>query len=107
MANVNFKGKVTTTGNSEALRFEKSLFKSLPKFANGAPLTARRLADDVLIIHVDMPDMGVESDRDPVMDAFLSFVEQDILDNPQAIQPIAQSEMDEIADLVKGVSVDE
>jgi len=107
MNEVAYKGKVAKNGNSESLRFEKTLFKSHPQFAQGSELIATPLADDILLVRVNMPTKEHAPSNDPVMSVFLSFLEKDMIAHPENITPIAQSEMDEIADLVDGVEFGE
>ncbi|VAW66077.1 hypothetical protein MNBD_GAMMA10-1223 [hydrothermal vent metagenome] len=107
MNKVVYKGKVAQNGNSESLRFEKTLFRSYPQFAQGSELLATPLADDVLLVRVNTPAKKQAAPNDPVMSVFLSFLENDMIAHPENITPVAQSEMNEIADLVDGVEFDE
>jgi antitoxin PrlF len=43
---------------------------------------------------------------DPVMEAFLAFIAQDMEDHPEKIKPLSASRAKRIAELTKGVVVD-
>lgn len=52
------------------------------------------------------PDQENELQEDPVLYAFLEFMEQDMRKNPKRIQPLTEEFMDKVQQLVKGVDVD-
>lgn len=48
----------------------------------------------------------VEEDADPVVGAFLDFLERDMIDHPENIQPLSEAWMARMKDLVGHVKVD-
>jgi hypothetical protein len=104
MAQAKYQGKVAALGNSKALRLEAGFFKSHPLFASGAVVDAQAIGEGVVIIRAKRTPNIPETD--PVMDAFLAFIEQDMTSHPETIQPMSTQELDEIASLVEGVEID-
>lgn len=97
-----YKGAVTTTGKSGAVRFEKQFFTNHPEFALSARVTARTVAPGFVLIAVDVPEaVGDKRDElDPMVGAFLSFMEADLKANPHKVQPL---DITRLAKLVEGV----
>ena len=55
---------------------------------------------------LDEPDAPLdEAERDPVMSAFLDFLERDMVENPQNLTPFAEADVTRIRELVAGVEV--
>lgn len=86
-----YKGKITTSGTSEAIRIEKDLFRQHPEFKRHASVEAHVIGPGQLLISVENPE--IESQSDPVMNAFLSFLEGDLARNPQAVSPLDAATM--------------
>ena len=105
MAHVSFKGKVAASGNSGALRLEAGFFRTHPLFAAGCEIVAEPIGDDMVLVRALSKNQAKE-DTDPVMNAFLSFIENDMIHNPDSIEPISKQELDEIAELVEGVEIE-
>lgn len=103
-----YRGKITTTGKSEAIRFDKALFKSLPAFRQRAGVRAHVLGPHTLLVTLDEPAADApldEAERDPVMSAFLDFLERDMVENPQSLTPFTEADVTRIRELVEGVEV--
>lgn len=103
-----YRGKITTTGRSEAIRFDKALFKSLPAFRQRAGVRAHVLGPHTLLVTLDEPSAEApldEAERDPVMSAFLDFLERDMIENPQNLVPFTETDLTRIRELVQGVEV--
>lgn len=99
-----FKGAVTTTGRSEALRFEKSFFRANPEFRQRARVIARVIGPGHVLVAVE--DQPVEDQGpDPVASAFLSFLERDMLATPSRLSPVARGSADVLTKLLEGVVV--
>ena len=52
------------------------------------------------------PDKKLHRREDPVMQAFLSFLAQDMVGSPQQVQPLDETLMSRINDLVGRITVD-
>jgi len=82
-----YKGKVTTVGTSDGFRFDKSLFKQHPEFQQKAEVVANVIGPGTMLVSlVNNPE--VEDQDDPVVSAFLAFLEKDMLEHPEVIQPV-------------------
>ena len=95
-----YRGKQTKTGNSSGFRFEGALFKSHPEF-NGE-VTAHVIAPGRMLVTAEPKDL---KRVDPVMDAFLAFLAQDIADAPERIQTLDAKLTKRIERLTKGLHV--
>lgn len=80
-----FSGTVTTSGNSEAIRFERALFKAHPEFRRDSKVVAQIIAPGHMLVSVAHPAAKDATDSDPVIDAFLAFLGADIVANPHHI----------------------
>jgi antitoxin PrlF len=85
---MSYTGKATTAGNSKALSFESALFKAHPEFGAGR-FEAHVIAPGTLLVTSAEP-AGVASDGedDPVLLAYLAFLEQQMVAHPELIQPL-------------------
>jgi antitoxin PrlF len=87
-----YKGKVTTAGTSEGFRFDKSLFKQHPEFKQKAEVVASIIGPGTMLVSlVNSPDL--EEAEDPVVSAFLAFLEQDMLENQTVIEPVSAKQI--------------
>ena len=83
-----YNGKATTVGNSRALSFEATLFKAHPEFASGR-FEAHVIGPGTMLVTSAEPAEERESaDEDPVVLAYLSFLEQQMARHPELIQPM-------------------
>jgi antitoxin PrlF len=99
-----FFGTVTTTGRSEALRLEKSFFRANPEFRQRAKVTARVVGPGhVLVMVEDQPVDMLEPD--PIVSAFLSFLERDMLTDPSRLTPAPAGRAEALKTLLEGVTV--
>jgi len=103
-ASVAYVGTITTTGKSEAIRLEKSLFKSHPEFRQRSKVQAHVIGHGTMLVSV-ADDETTESDVDPIMAAFLSFLDSEIAQSPDRIKPLSATRIDEARELTKGVEV--
>jgi antitoxin PrlF len=110
MPRATFKGTITTTGRSEALRLDKALFKAHPEFRQKARIRAHVIGPGSLLVTLDADDpLGAEAahevERDPVVSAYLAFLERDLRDHPERLQPFTEDELARLDGLTKGVVV--
>jgi antitoxin PrlF len=72
-----YTGNHTTSGNSEAMRFDKRLFKQHPEF--GGSVHARVLSKGVMLVTADsdLKIDGPPEHEDSLLVAWLGFMEQD------------------------------
>jgi len=99
-----FSGSVTTTGRSEALRLEKSFFRANPEFRQRARVTARVVGPGYVLVAVeDQPADALGPD--PIVSAFLAFLERDMLSDPSRLAPAPDGRPEALKALLKGVAV--
>jgi hypothetical protein len=80
-----YRGKLTRTGNSLGLRFDRALFQSHPEFSG--EVRAYVIAPGRMLVVAEQP-IEPRKEKDPVMEAFLSFLEQDLVKSPQRVKPL-------------------
>jgi hypothetical protein len=97
-----YKGKVTTTGSSKAVRLGKQFFADHPEFKVSAEVIVRSVSPGYVLMAVEAPRaVGEKSDElDPIVGAFLSFMEAELKANPHKVQPL---DLSRVAALVEGV----
>ncbi len=82
-----FDGSITTTGSSEAIRLEKAFFRAHPEFRQKSKVHAQVIAPGQVLVSVVQP-MPTEPEEDPVVLAFLRFLERDIEAHPERLVPM-------------------
>jgi antitoxin PrlF len=100
-----YKGVVTTTGNSEAIRFEKVLFRAHPEFGQGRSVVATVIAPGQLLLSANPVD-EVEAE-DPILGAFLAYLANDVLARPEMLTPLSSSTVPRAAELTEDIEVDD
>lgn len=101
---MSYSGKISTSGNSEAIRLDKNLFKQHPEFKQQAQVRADIIGPGTMLLRV-IDNQETEGDEDPFVCAFLSFIEKDGIAHPENITPVSERQMKKIADLTDGVEV--
>jgi len=99
-----YTGSVTTSGKSEAIRFEKGLFRQNPEFKQQAKVEAHVIGPGRMLVSV-VDDCEENAGEDPIVMAFMSFLEKDMNDNPSRIKPVSQDAVDRAVALTKDVVV--
>lgn len=102
-----YKGSVTTTGSSEAIRLEKGLFRQHPEFRQRVNVEAHVIGRGMLLVHVLDDEQGEELGEhdDPLVGAFLAFLESDVISHPERIQPLSASQVARGVELTRDVVV--
>jgi antitoxin PrlF len=101
-----FSGSITTTSKSEAIRLDKALFKAYPEFRQRAKVRAHVIEPGHRLVTLadDAPPAGPDNiERDPVVSAYLAFLERDMLTHPDHIAPISEDALARLRRLTKGV----
>ena len=103
-----FSGKSTPIGNSNGIRFDAALFKTHPEFFGEVKATV--LGPGQMLVSVLSADttiaQPVEDECNPVMQAFLHFLERQMTEHPELIEPMDEADLAQIAALVEGVEAD-
>jgi len=103
-----FSGKTTSIGNSKGFRFDAALFKANPEFfgeVRGTVLAPGQMLVSVVSTGEQQPELQ-DDEGNPVMQAFLSFLEGQMAAHPELIEPVTEAQMTHIAALVEGVEPD-
>jgi antitoxin PrlF len=103
---MSYRGRATTVGNSRAIALEAALFRAHPEFGEGE-FRVDALGSGVLVVR-PAGDRASDSppDDDPVLAAFLSFIEQDMEEHPEGIRPLSPDLLSRAEALTEGVEVD-
>jgi hypothetical protein len=100
-----YKGRFTRTGNSKSYAFESALFRSHPEF-DTRNVEAEYIGPGVLLVRA----VGAEDDAgpgdDPVLGAFLAFIERDMIEQPAHIEPLSADLLARAERLVGNMEVD-
>jgi antitoxin PrlF len=103
-----FNGKSTPIGNSNGIRFDAALFKTHPEFFGEVKATV--LGPGQMLVSVlsadATPANAVDDENNPVMQAFLHFLERQMTEHPELIEPVSEADLAQIAALVDGVESD-
>ena len=109
MAHAEFKGSITTTGRSEAIRFDKALFRAHPEFKQRAKIRAHVIGHGSILVTLDQSEMNEadenDIERDPVVAAYLSFIERDMIEHPEHVHPFTEDDFARLSALTKNVTV--
>jgi len=98
-----YTGRWAKVGSSDSFRVDKTLFKEHPEFL-GARVTLKFIAPGKMLLETNESVVPEEDKDDEVMAAFLSYLDNEMLKNPKDIIPVDQNLLDEIGDLVEGVT---
>ncbi|MGH7719765.1 MAG: type II toxin-antitoxin system PrlF family antitoxin [Gemmatimonadaceae bacterium] len=102
---MSYRATATAIGNSKGLRLERALFREHPEFAEGE-FEVDVIAPGRLLIRAEPRATGEEA-TDPVLDAFLGFLGQQMVNRPDLMAPLTASDQRRVGDLVEGVEVNE
>lgn len=101
-----FSGSLGTAGNSRSFRLEKEFFNAAPEFATlGSSIRADIIGPGTFLVRIDTP--APQETADPVIGAWLSFIDKDIASNPHHLVGMTQAEASELERLVRNVVVDD
>lgn len=102
-----YHGSITTVGNaSEAIRLDKTFFRQNPEFKQKSRVKAQVIGPGTVLLSLDeeIEETG-ESGSDPIAEAFLAFLEQDMLAHPARLESISDEEIKRVKALIAGVDV--
>jgi hypothetical protein len=97
-----YRGKQARTGNSLGFRFDRALFRSHPEFSGD--VRAHVIAPGRMLVVAE--ETRPARRGDPVLEAFLGFLAEDMARSPQQIKPLDRKSAGRIAALVRGVPVE-
>ena len=102
-----YSGKVTPVGNSKGFRMDAAFFKAHPEFSGDVRATVLTDGQVLLSARNPVPRKPKENEIDPVMLGFLSFIEKQMTEHPELIEPIDRDQLSRIGKLVEGVETDD
>jgi antitoxin PrlF len=100
---MSYSAKATTVGNSRALSFEASLFRAHPEFAEGRFEAHVIAPGTMLVTAVEENTTAADVEEDPVVQAYLAFLEQQMIAHPELIQPLDPEVIARARELVEGI----
>lgn len=99
-----YTARATTSGTAPALAFSKAFAAEHPEFTEGR-FEAHVIAPGRLLISA--PVEAVDNDEnDPVLGAFLGFLERSMQEHPELVRPMTAGELAGLDELLEGVEVD-
>lgn len=100
-----YRGRATRSGNSKAIAFEAALYRTHPEFESGR-FKADYIGPGTLLIRAASDTKDDPSEQDPVLAAFLAFLEHDMGKHPERIQPLPPELIARAENLVGHIEVD-
>lgn len=101
-----FSGSLGMAGNSRSFRVEKSFFNAAPEFlVLGSPIRVNIIGPGTFIVRIDTATPTEIAD--PVIGAWLSFIDGDIASNPSRLVMLDGTEVSGLERMVKDVTVDD
>jgi hypothetical protein len=97
-----YPGKITTVGNSKAIRLDASLFKSHGEFSGNAKVQASVIGRGHMLISVVDDAVADDVEDDPALPAFLALLERDIVKYPERLVRPSSTRTAEAVELVAG-----
>lgn len=102
---MSYRASATAVGNSKGLRLEGALFREHPEFAKGE-FEVDVIAPGRLLVRARVEEAADEQ-QDPVLDAFLAFLGDQMATHPQLVRPLTHADRDKARELVEGIEVDD
>ena len=101
-----YSGTVTPVGNSKGIRLEAEFFRAHPEFSGRVDATV--IADGQVLLSAKGAKQRSSEDEmeDPVMLGFLSFLQRQMAEHPELIEPADRAQLARVRKLVKGVDVE-
>jgi hypothetical protein len=100
-----YNGKVTPVGNSTGIRLDAAFFKAHPEFNGDVCLTVLASGQVLLSAKNTASDFHEDNDADSVMLGFLQFIEKQMIERLDLIEPADHEQLVRIGQLVKGVNI--
>jgi hypothetical protein len=100
-----YSGTVTSLGNSKGIRLDAEFFRAHPEFSGKVDATV--IGDgQVLLSAKGARQRSSEDEIDPVMLGFLSFLQKQVAEHPELIEPADRAQLARVRKLVKGVDIE-
>jgi antitoxin PrlF len=99
-----YNAKATTVGHSKALRLDRALFRAHPEFGTGE-FKVSVLGPGAMLVTATRASRE-QTETDPVLEAYLAFAEQQMLNHPEHIRPLTTEDVRGLDTLLADVVVD-
>ena len=104
---MSFHATATKDGNSKGLRLDAALYRDHPEFAFGE-CVVNVIAPGRLLVRANGPEeVTAEAEADPMLGAFLAFMEQQMCADPALFTAMDRAQVALIESLVEGVDADD
>jgi prlF antitoxin for toxin YhaV_toxin len=105
MPTTQYEGTVVQVGNSRGMRLPAGFFNAHPEFSG--KVRATFVADGQVLISAQpvAKSKTTKPEVDPLMESFLSFLENQMAEHPDQIMPADAAQLRRIEALVAGVKV--
>jgi antitoxin PrlF len=100
-----YSAKATTVGNSRGFTVESALFRAHPEFSEGR-FEVHVIGPGTFLVRSLPEDTAAADEADPVIDAWLSFIDRDIQEHPEVLRPLDPDLVARMHELTDGVQVD-
>jgi len=98
-----YHAKAATVGNSKALRLDSALFREHPEFAAGE-FSVSVIAPGCMLVQATIS--AGDDETDPVFDAFVGFLEQQMTRRPELLSPVTAADRRKALVILHGVPLD-
>lgn len=85
---------------------DKNLFKQHPEFKQSAEVKADVIAPGKMLISVQNNTSSADNE-DPIVSAFLAFIEKDMIENPSSISVPDKKQINRAKKVMKGVKFED
>jgi hypothetical protein len=99
-----YSGTVTPVGNSKGIRLDAEFFRAHPEFSGKVDATV--IADGQVLLSAKGAGRRSSDEIDPVILGFLSFLQKQMAEHPELIEPVDRAQLARIRKLVKDVDVE-
>jgi virulence-associated protein VagC len=82
MGAVKYAGMLTTTGNSQAIRFPKAFFDAINIEDTKKRVIATILPSGTVLLSFEQPEIDWEEEEAPYLAEFLKFIETEFMEKP-------------------------
>ena len=101
------QGSLATSGNSHALRIDKSFVRNNPVLAQtGLRVQFKKIATNTFVFVVLDAPQDVE-ECDPVIGSYLAFLESDMRSAPSHLTPLTEQDASALERLVHDLAIDD
>lgn len=98
-----YAATVTPVGNSMGIRIPKAFFSEHPEFKDKVSLTVVGDGQVLLSASPGTKRKSTSEEVDPVLASFFQFVEKQMIEHPELIEPVDAAQLQRIAKLIDGV----